>query len=129
MPHVKSIICLLILLVFGSNAIAQTVKEKHSEILAAVGQKDFQTVIIRIETLRKDTPKRFISNNYDYLLARVKENLGDFSGAASDYQSVINRDSLLKGYALWHLSQIMRFSGNLFMERLYLQSNPHLRGL
>ncbi|MGI8668277.1 MAG: transglycosylase SLT domain-containing protein, partial [Aridibacter sp.] len=38
-----------------------------------------------------------------------------------NYQSVVNRNSVLKEYALWHLSQIMRATGNLLMERLYLQ--------
>ncbi|HLA94189.1 MAG TPA: transglycosylase SLT domain-containing protein, partial [Pyrinomonadaceae bacterium] len=45
---------------------------------------------------------------------------GDAVCAAKYFNSVANRDSVLRGYALWHLSQIARSSGNLLAERLQL---------
>ncbi len=63
----------------------------------------------------------FQINNYDYLLARISEKKGDLATAMSNYNTVVKRKSVLGEYALWHLSQISRSSGNLMQERIYLQ--------
>ncbi len=70
---------------------------------------------------KRSDKKLFAANNYDYLLARMAEKRGDMALAMAKYQSVVNRKSTLSEYAKWHLSQIARSSGNLTLERLYLQ--------
>jgi soluble lytic murein transglycosylase len=63
----------------------------------------------------------FRLNNYDYRLARLAERNGKIALAVENYQSVSSRNSILKAYALFHLSQCFRSMGNLLMERIYLE--------
>ena len=93
----------------------------HTKIRASVENRDYQTAISELETLEKSDKKLFELNNYDYLLARLHEKNGDFAKAAAGFQAVANRSSVLKEYALWHLAQIARSSGNLMLERVLLQ--------
>lgn len=73
-----------------------------------------------LRSLKKTDPDLLAKNNYDYLLARMEEADGDTAAAIADYQSVANRDSILKAYALFRLARIFRESGNLLLERMYL---------
>ncbi len=120
MPRAKLIIFVGFLLAFPLAVFSQNLEETHSTIRNSVKQKDFSTAINRLLDLQKSNANIFTANNYDYLLARLSERQNDFGTAAANYQSVIDRDSILKEYALWHLSQIMRSTGNLMMERIYL---------
>ena len=86
-----------------------------------IQNKDYKSAAERLSSLQKSPPQEFLANNYDYLFARVSEKRGDLATAAANYQSVVNRNSVLKEYALWHLSEIARSGGNLMLERLYLQ--------
>ncbi len=99
---------------------AQTLTETHQKIRSAVENRDYQTAVSELENLEKSYKKIFALNNYDYLLARMAEKRGDFAVAMANYQAVVNRNSILSEYALWHLSQIARSSGNLLLERIYL---------
>ncbi len=121
MPLLKPFICLLILSVFSISVFSQNYKEVNSKIQSFVEKKDFTNAIVELKKLQKDNSKIFTANNYDYLLAGLSEKQGDFGTATANYQAVSNRNSILKEYALWHLSQVMRATGNLLMERLYLQ--------
>lgn len=112
---------LILTALFSANLFAQTSAETHQKILQAVGNRDYQTAVSELETLKKSDKKIFELNNYDYLLARISEKQGDFATAAANYQSVVSRSSVLSEYALWHLSQIARSSGNLLLERTFLQ--------
>ena len=96
-------------------------QEIHTKIRAAIESRDYQMVIGELEILEKSDKKSFELNNYDYLLARMHEKNGDFAKAAASYQAVADRPSVLKEYALWHLSQFARNSGNLLLERVLLQ--------
>ncbi len=109
---------LLFVLIISSPAFPQ---ENHQKITRAVEQREYQTAISALETLKNADKKSFEINNYDYLLARMSEKTGDYAKAMANYQSVANRNSALKEYALWHLSQLARSSGNLMLERTYLQ--------
>ncbi|MBK8147692.1 MAG: transglycosylase SLT domain-containing protein [Acidobacteria bacterium] len=91
------------------------------QIRQAVETRDNQTAIAELESLRRTDRKLFELNNYDYLLGRLQERRGDASAAAASFQRVVARGSILKPYALWHLSRIASASGNLILERLYLQ--------
>ena len=112
---------LFLLLFFVVNVFSQENNNTYQTIRKSVDQKDFSSAIKDLTQLQKDSPKIFTANNYDYLLARLSEKQNDYATAMANYQSVVNRNSVLKEYALWHLSQIMRSTGNLMMERLYLQ--------
>ncbi|MET0752295.1 MAG: transglycosylase SLT domain-containing protein [Pyrinomonadaceae bacterium] len=111
----------LFILVFFTTTFAQSAAETHQKIKTAVENRDYPAAIGELKSLEKSDKKIFELNNYDYLLARIEEKSGDFSGAMANYQSAANRNSILKEYALWHLSQIARASGNLMLERVYLQ--------
>ncbi len=112
MPHAKALILLFIITVFSISIFSQTPKDLIDQ--------DSQFSIPELESLRKKDPSKFTINNYDYLLARLYEKQGDFAKSAANFQAVAKRNSIVKEYALWHLSQLMRNSGNLVMERLYL---------
>jgi peptidoglycan lytic transglycosylase len=114
----KRLSIFLLFLFFCASIFAQSSSETHEKIKTAVETADYQTAIAELKSLDK---KSFELNNYDYLLARLQEKTGDFAAAAANYQAAANRDSILKEYALWHLSNIARASGNLLLERTYLQ--------
>jgi soluble lytic murein transglycosylase len=110
----------LLTLLFSFAAAAQSLSESHLKIRNAVENKDYQTAAAELQTLEQANEKIFALNNYDYLLARITEKQGDFAAATANYQAVARRNSILSEYAVWHLSEIFRASGNLFLERIYL---------
>ena len=114
----RSFIYFLFNLILFSSVYPQTA---HQNILRAAQEREYQTVISELETLKTSDKISFELNDYDYLLARMSEKIGDFAKAMANYQAVVNRNSVLKEYALWHLSQLARSSGNLMLERTYLQ--------
>lgn len=119
MPLMKFVVFFLLsFIIFASNIFAQEFRYKINQ---AVEQKEYQLVIDELLHLEKTDHKTFTHNNYDYLLARMAEKKGNFALAMSKYQSVVNRNSVLSEYANWHLSQIARSSGNLILERTFLQ--------
>lgn len=113
----KSFVITLSVFIFSLVNFAQ---DFHIKIRSAVENRDYQTAISELQTLEKTDRKVFALNNYDYLLGRMAEKREDFALAAANYQAVVKRNSVLGEYALWHLSQIARSSGNLTQERVYL---------
>lgn len=59
--------------------------------------------------------------NQDYALGRKAESAGDFAAATANYQAVVARNSILKGYALWRLARLARATGDRVLERERLQ--------
>ena len=122
----KNILFSLILL-FCVFAIKTAAQDFHAKIKSAVEKNDYQTAIGELQNLEKSDKKIFELNNYDYLLARMAEKNGDFALALAGYADYENnkksslRNPVLKEYALWHLSKIVGASGNLMLERIYLQ--------
>ena len=114
-------IFLFVLLLSFTQSFAQTPAETHQKIKTAVENRDYPAAVGELQALEKSDKKSFELNNYGYLLARMQEKNGDLAAAAANYQSIANGSSILKEYALWHLSQIARASGNLMLERVYLQ--------
>lgn len=112
MPHAKALILLFAITVFSISIFSQTPEKRVDQ--------NARFSIPELESLRKKETSKFTANNYDYLLARLYEKQGDFAKSAANFQAVAKRNSVLKEYALWHLSQLMRNLGNLMMERLYL---------
>ncbi|MGA9995188.1 MAG: transglycosylase SLT domain-containing protein [Pyrinomonadaceae bacterium] len=103
------------------NVHAQTARERHEKIRASMENGDSKTAVAELQTLRQAEPSIFVLNNYDYLLARLSERRGDLSTAAGNYQKVVQRNSRLTQYALWHLAQFARSTGNLIFEREQLR--------
>lgn len=116
MLHVK--LCAVFFVLFFAVSIGA--QDFHQKIRAAVESRDYAAAIVELESLQSADKKVFELNNYDYLLARMAERRGDFAAAMANYQRVAARGSVLREYALWHLSQIARASGNLMLERVYL---------
>jgi soluble lytic murein transglycosylase len=107
----------LFLLLSGQVVHAQQARERHERIRAAIDNGDYFSAIPELQSLRASDPATFELNNYDYLLARLSERLGNPTAAQSHYQRVVSRGSLLSQYALWHLAQSARAVGNLPLER------------
>jgi soluble lytic murein transglycosylase len=114
----KSLFCLITFFFFSMSIFAQDI---HLKIRQSLTNREYKSAITELQNLRKTDKKVFQANNYDYLLARISEKDDNLSTAIASYQSVVKRKSNLKEYALWHLSRIMRSSGNLLMEKVYLQ--------
>lgn len=112
---------LVLFLLAALTAQAQTPRERHERIRSSVEAGDYQTAITELSALRGSNPSVFTVNNYDYLLARLSERRGDMATAAAAYQSVSARNSMLSQYALWHLAQLARATGNLVLEREQLR--------
>ena len=103
------------------NSYSQAPGETRKKISSAVEARNYPEAIEFLQKLRQEEPKEFISQNYDYLLARMSESQGDLASAMSSYQAVADRKSILKPWALMHLAGLARSTGNLMLERLYLR--------
>ncbi|MEO8042419.1 MAG: transglycosylase SLT domain-containing protein [Acidobacteriota bacterium] len=112
----------LLLIAFSFQlASAQVPGEIHVRIRDALAERNYLSAAGELRNLESSDPNGFRENNYDYLSARIAEKTGDTARAMAGYQGVVNRNSVLKPYALWHLSRLVRTSGNLTVERSYLQ--------
>jgi soluble lytic murein transglycosylase len=101
---------------------ALTVSAQTAEtILAAVESQNWQAARSEIEKLRTSNEALFRDRNYGYLLGRVAERNGDLSGATLSYQALVAGHSTLSEYAFWRLARIARSTGDLILEREYLQ--------
>ena len=121
LPNAKRIkIITNIFLLISGFVIQSNAQDFTSKVRTAVENREYQTAIFELQNLEKSDKKVFTLNNYDYLLARMAEKREDFALAMANYQSVVKRNSVLSEYALWHLSQLSRSTGNLIQERVYL---------
>lgn len=120
MLQAKLFSALILLSLFVAPVITAAQETPHQKIRAGLEARDYEVVIGELENLQRADKKIFELNNYDYLLARTAEKRGDSAAAAAAYQAVVKRNSVLSEYALWHLAQIAHSSGNLMLERTYL---------
>ena len=116
----KTLAGILLILMYAS-ALSQNVEESNSKIRSAVDSRRYTDALDELRTFETNQPQLFVLNNYDYLFARLSEKTGDAASAMGRYHAVVKRDSVLKEYALFHLANIARSSGNLMLERTYLQ--------
>lgn len=112
---------IIFVLFFSLYTYSEDSAETHKRIRDAVDSREYSVAITELRNLQNSDAKAFALNNYDYLLARMAESADDDATAIVNYQSVVGRDSILKAYALIHISRIVRESGNLGLERIYLQ--------
>ncbi|PYS46876.1 MAG: hypothetical protein DMF68_17660 [Acidobacteria bacterium] len=111
------LVAIIFLLLTAQNLFAQSVRERHDHIRSAVESKDYKTALAELQSLSATDPSAFTLNNYDYLLGRLSERMGNASTATASYQKVVARNSILSQYALWHLAEIARATGDLTLER------------
>lgn len=117
-------IIFFILFFFTSAIAAQTpaeMSEFHGRVRRSLDERNYASVVSQLRDLESRNASVFKANNYDYLLGRMSEEIGDTATAMASFQGVVGRNSVLKEYALWHLSRLSRASGNLVLERIHLQ--------
>jgi soluble lytic murein transglycosylase-like protein/predicted negative regulator of RcsB-dependent stress response len=102
---------------FAQSAFPQSVGEQSKAIHAQVESGNLSDAVTSLRALKKTNSSVFTLNNFDYLLGRLLERKGDRSGASSNYKSVLARQSVLSEYAVWHLAQLARRTGDLVHER------------
>ena len=99
------------------NCLAAEAKERLAELF---NNSEYEQLLDELKVIEKRDPSSFTSNNLDYFYARTAERNGNFSAAIAYYQKAAARDGELELYALKHLSRLMRETGNLGAERLFL---------
>lgn len=107
---------LIVILLSGICVSAQT--DLLEKVNKAVEERD----LIAAQKLLQSSSgtEHFSINNFDYLLGRIAEKNEDHAVAAESFQRVAASDSVLRGYALWHLAELAKLSGNSLLERIYL---------
>ena len=106
-----------LLLVSFSTVPAQRLSDQANAIRAAMDERDGSRAENLVRQLKASDPAAFTANNYDYLLARLAERRGGMAEAASLYQGLLSRGSLLSQHSLWRLASIARTTGDLALER------------
>ncbi|MDW8238068.1 MAG: tetratricopeptide repeat protein [Acidobacteriota bacterium] len=117
---VYSLLALLALAATDANG--PTLQQRHAQIRRAVEAAEWHQAEKALLELRRAMPAAFTANNYDYLLGRVRHKQGKLDAARQEYASVVERKALLSDYALWHLAEIARSSGQPEAHRHYLET-------
>jgi soluble lytic murein transglycosylase len=104
-----------------SSASMQTLQARHKQLREALDRNDQATAESILRAILNGDPEAFAANNYDYLLGRLLEERGAVTEAKPLFLRVVNRNSPLAGYALWHLAEIARASGAAGEEQKMLQ--------
>ena len=108
---------IFVLLLCCQFARAQSVP---TAVKTAVEMRNYSAAIAELEKLRAENEKEFVAKDLDYLLARLLDSSGETSASMILYQEVSNRNSPVRPYALKHLAEIARSTGNLALEQAYL---------
>ncbi len=117
MPRSVSVLLIIaVVLTVWANALPS-----RQRIGQLIEQSDYDLISTELRLASETEPEEFANNDYDYLFARIEEKRGDFASAAQNFHAAGERDRVLRPYALKHLSQIIRSTGNLAFERLFLR--------
>src|SRR5205085_371433 len=111
------LVALFCLILAAPSIHAQTLRERHDRIRSAMEGADYKTALTEFQSLSTTDPTAFTLNNYDYLLGRLSEHVGNSATATASYQKAVARNSILSQYALWHLAELARAMGDLTLER------------
>lgn len=77
---------------------------RHNKILALYASRDYSAAE---RILQEEVPLEiFRQNNYEYLLARIRQAQGKLKEAATNYQQIIASKGLLSEYAHFHLAEL-----------------------
>src|SRR5262245_18630688 len=115
--EVVCVATLLALLIFAgslffrpssSSSAAQTLRDMHTRLRAAMDRNDQAGAESLLREMMANDPDAFARNNYDNLLARLLLNRRAEAEAGTFFLRVVNRNSPLAGYALWHLAESAR---------------------
>src|SRR5690349_16887003 len=112
---------LLLGLASCATASAQIRLQQHTQLRAALDHDDAREAENLLREMMRTSPDAFAANNYDYLLARLLMRRDANADANGLLQSVVTRNSVLAGYALWHQAEIARGAGNAKEEQRLLQ--------
>ncbi len=96
---------------FAQNGLREQVDD-------AVTERDWVATQKLLQNARET--EQFKLNNFEYLLGRIAEKNQDYAAAAEAFENVAESDSVLREYALWHLAELAKLTGNTLLERLYL---------
>jgi peptidoglycan lytic transglycosylase len=115
----------------SSPSAAQTLLDRHARLRGALDGNDQAGAESLLRGMMANDPDAFARNNYDYLLARLLQNRQAGAEAGALFLRVVNRNSPLAGYALWHLAELARGRGAYTEEQKLLgkfisQSGDHL---
>jgi soluble lytic murein transglycosylase len=116
-----ALIASFLFLISCSVADAQINHQQHTQLRAALERNDQPAAEAALREMMNSAPDAFARNNYDYLLGRLLENRGADREASGLFLRVVNRNSPLAGYAMWHMAEIARANGNLSEEQKLLQ--------
>ncbi|MEQ1603463.1 MAG: transglycosylase SLT domain-containing protein [Pyrinomonadaceae bacterium] len=116
----RSFAVFLLVVLCVNGTLSQNLAEAEKKISQTVESRSYGIALTELQKLRTSDEAAFIAKDYDYLLARMAESSGDLALAMTTYRAVADRNSALKPFALKHLSQIARSTGNLLLERIYL---------
>lgn len=119
--HFDAVFVLALVAVLASTHFSQqSAEELRLSIRTAVDERRFADALYGLDALEQKDVQAFRSGDFDYLAARLNERTGNSATAAARYLAVTKRGSILRPYALFHLAAIARTSGNLVLERVYL---------
>lgn len=121
MKLIVKVFSIALFLLFASSLAWAQSTESQQRIRSAVEALDWSSALAEINKLRSADPLAFQSKGYDYLAARIAEKTGNIADAIAGYQGVVNANSPLSPYALWHLALIARSNGDLVLEREQLR--------
>ncbi|MCO6509997.1 MAG: transglycosylase SLT domain-containing protein [Aridibacter famidurans] len=121
MPRARTSLIVLLIAALSIQAFPATVSAQHRDLTSRIEAGDPASAIEILEGIEaQDEGRIFAANNYPYLAGRLFEKTGDTGTAARRYLEAAEPGSALESYALWRLSKLMRRSGNLPAERLFL---------
>lgn len=107
--------------VFLSQSVFAIEQTQHENLRQLIASREYSKAVAELEGFKAASKEKFELNNYDFLLGRIYERLGNFALAAANYHNVSARNSILRDRAHWQLAELSRFSGNALLERIYLQ--------
>lgn len=112
---------LMLMFLCLSTAEGQT-GSRHAAVRSAMEKGDYPAAERSLREMARISPREFALNNYDYLLARLLDQRGARDEAATWFRRVLDRKSILAGYALWHLAEIARGQGGGAEEQRLLRA-------
>lgn len=122
-PRSGMLLLAALMLAVGGAVCAQSVRGgvTPESIRLAVERGDSATAERLAREFRRRSPAAFAGRNIDYLLGRLLERRAANAEARALYREVVDRRSVLAGFALRRLAGIARSEGRMADEQSYLR--------